>query len=215
MVIADHHKIYKNMELIILLFIALIVFVVVFIAKSFKSAPDAPQTASNQTHEELIQNANYLMSLMEVKRQAEERGDSDTVNAVLNMTYDGPLPEKLPDGSYTRLYELQDYNIAGINYRENIAAYLGDFEGYLKPDPDNEHDPNAIAVYHKDGHHLGFIPAGCTDNIRALDLPFPMTVFGYIEDDYDEDEHRRYFRGTVFLEIPDPNATHPYNPQMI
>ena len=54
------------------------------------------------------------MSLMEVKRQAEERGDSDTVNAVLNMTYDGPLPEKLADGSYSCIYTLYDYNIAGI-----------------------------------------------------------------------------------------------------
>lgn len=189
------------MELIILLFIALIVFVVVFIAKSFKSAPDAPQTASNQTHEELIQNANYLMSLMEVKRQAEERGDSDTVNAVLNMTYDGPLPEKLPDGSYTRLYELQDYNIAGINYRENIAAYIGDFEGYIKPDPDNEHDSNAIAVYAQDGHNLGFIPAGCTDNIRALGLPFPIAITGTIEQEHDEDENRDYFVGTVYLYV--------------
>lgn len=187
------------MELIILLFIALIVFVVVFIAKSFKSAPDAPQTAHNQTHEELIQNANYLMSLMEVKRQAEERVDSDTVNAVLNMTYDGPLPEKLADGSYSRIYTLYDYNIAGINYRDGIADYLGEFEGYLQPDPENEHDPNAIAVYHKDGHHLGFIPAGCTDQLRAFGRTFPISVTGEIEQEHDDDENRDYFVGTVYI----------------
>ena len=189
------------MELIILLFIALIVFVVVFIAKSFKSAPDAPQTASNQTHEELIQNADYLMSLIEVKRQAEELGDSDTVNAVLNMTYDGPLPEKLADGSYSRIYTLYYYNIAGINYRDGIADYLGEFEGYLQPDPENEHDPNAIAVYHKDGHHLGFVPAACTDYIRLLGKQFPIAITGTIDQEHDDIEDRYYFVGTVFMYV--------------
>ena len=156
---------------------------------------------SQPSSDDVLANANRLMLLMEVMRQAKLYGDSDTVQAVTNMTYDGPLPEKLPDGSYTRLYELQDYNIAGINYRENIAAYLGDFEGYIKPDPDNEHDPNAIAVYHKDGHQLGFIPAGCTDNIRALGLLFPIAIAGTIEQEHDEDENRDYFVGTVYLYV--------------
>ena len=174
-----------------------------FFSKLFgsKVEPVAQPIEEKQSDEELIQNLDNLMSLMEVKRQAEERGDSDTVQAVTNMTYDGPLPEKLPDGSYTRLYELQDYNIAGINYRENIAAYLGDFEGYLKPDHDNEHDPNAIAVYARDGHHLGFIPAGCTDNIRALGKPFPMPITGTIEQEHDDIEDRYYFVGTIFLYV--------------
>lgn len=216
MVIAAQHKNIQNVELIILLFIALIVFVVVFIAKSFKSAPDAPQTASNQTHEELIQNADYLMSLMEVKRQAEERGDSDTVNAVLNMTYNGTMPMQKPDGSYTCIYNpLWDFNLAGVNYRKNIRDYVGVFEGYLQPETDNEYDPDAIAVYHADGHHLGYIPQNCTDDIRDLELPFPIAIFGEIEEGYDYEENRNYFKGTVYLEIPDPNATHPYDPHTI
>ncbi len=167
----------------------------------FNSEPTAQPVEQPKTDAELVGDFKKMILLMEVKRQAEERGDEDTVNAVLNMTYDGPLPEKLPDGSYTRLYELQDYNIAGINYRENIAAYLGDFEGYLKPDPDNEHDPNAIAVCARDGHHLGFIPAGCTDNIRALGKPFPMPITGTIEQEHDDIEDRNYFVGTIFLYV--------------
>ena len=142
-----------------------------------------------------------MMLLMEVKRQAELYGDTDTVQEVLNMTYDGPMPEQQPDGSYYRIYELQDYNIAGINYRENVAAYLGDFEGYLKPDPDNEHDPNAIAVYARDSHHLGFIPAGCTDTIRALGKQFPISITGTIEQERDDIEDRYYFVGTVYLYV--------------
>lgn len=203
------------MELIILLFIALIVFVVVFIAKSFKSAPDAPQTAPNQTHEELIKNANYLMSLMEVKRQAEERGDEDTVNAVLNMTYNGTMPKRKPDGTYTSIYNpVWDYNISGINYRNGIKKYVGEFFGYLQPEPTNEYDPEAIAIYHSDGHHLGYIPQNCTQDIHALDLPFPIAIFGEIEEGYDYEENRNYFKGTVYLEIPDMNAKHPYNPKV-
>lgn len=174
-----------------------------FFSKLFgsKVEPVAQPIEEKQSDEELIKNLDNLMSLMEVKRQAEERGDSDTVNAVLNMTYDGPLPEKLADGSYSRIYTLYDYNIAGINYRENIAAYLGDFEGYLKPDPDNEHDQNAIAVYHKDGHHLGFVPAACTDYIRSLGKQFPIAITGTIDQEHDEIEDRYYFVGTVFLYV--------------
>lgn len=165
------------------------------------SEPVAQPVEQTKTDEELIGDVQKMMLLMEVKRQAKLYGDSDTVQAVNSMTYDGPIPEQLPDGSYSRVYELQDYNIAGINYRENIATYLGDFEGYLKPDPGNDHDPNAIAVYARDGHHLGFIPAGCTDNIRALGKPFPMPITGTIEQEHDDIEDRYYFVGTIFLYV--------------
>ena len=186
----------------LLLFTAVIIIVVVAIKLGKQdNAPTAQPVEQQKTDAELIGEAKRLMLLMEVKRQAELYGDTDTVQAVLNMTYDGPMPEQQPDGSYSRIYELQDYNIAGINYRENVAAYLGDFEGYLKPDPDNEHDHNAIAVYAQDGHHLGFIPAGCTDNIRALCLPFPIAITGTIEQEHDEDENRDYFVGTVYLYV--------------
>lgn len=165
------------------------------------SEPVAHPVEQQKTDEELIGDVQKMMLLMEVKRQAEARGDQETARACLNMTYDGPLPWRKEDGTYSCVYELQDYNISGINYRENITAYLGDFEGYLKPDPENEHDPDAIAVYARDGHHLGFIPAGCTDNIRALGKPFPMPITGTIEQEHDDIEDRYYFVGTIFLYV--------------
>lgn len=169
--------------------------------QSVQAQQPASKPDSQPSSDDVLANANRLMLLMEVMRQAKLYGDSDTVQAVNNMTYDGPLPEKLPDGSYTRIYELQDYNIAGINYRENIAAYLGDLEGYLKPDPDNEHDPNAIAVYAHDGHHLGFVPSACTDYIRSLGKQFPIAITGTITQEHDDIEDRYYFVGTVYLYV--------------
>lgn len=169
--------------------------------QNVKPAQTAQQPAPHKSANDVLADANRLMLLLEVKRQAEARGDKETAKACLDMTYDGPIPERRADGTYSCVYELQDYNIAGINYRENISAYLGDFEGYLKPDPENEHDPNAIAVYSRNGHHLGFIPAACTDHIRALGRPFPMPITGTIDQEKDETKNRYYFVGTVFIYV--------------
>ena len=188
------------MELILLFLVAFIIALVVFISKSIKFAQAAAHAATpDKSTEELLAESYRLVALIEVRRQAQMYGDAATVAAVDNMTYDGPLPDKLPDGTYTRVYVLHDYNISGINYRDGIAAYIGDFDGYLQPDQTNEHDPNAIAVFHKDGHHIGFIPAGCTDDIRAIGRQFPLAVTGTIEQDHDEVENRDYFVGTVYL----------------
>lgn len=167
--------------------------------QNVKPAQPAQQTAPQKSANDVLADANRMILLLEVLNQAKLYGDAATVKAVNDMTYEGPIPERLPDGSFTRIYELQDYNIAGINYRENVSAYLGDFEGYLKPDPENEHDPNAIAVYSRNGHHLGFIPAACTDHIRALGRPFPMPITGNIDQEHDDVENRYYFVGTVYI----------------
>ena len=185
--------------LITIIILAVIAVIAIAIFAGKRPAKSSPHTSSEPAHEQVIADANRLLLLAEVMRQAEARGDNDTVQAVKNMTYSGPLPKQRPDGSFSCVYELQDYNIAGINYREGIAAYIGDFYGYLQPDPNNEHDPNAIAVYAQDGHHLGFIPAGCTDFIHSLGKPFPMPVTGTIEQEHDELEHRDYFVGTVYF----------------
>lgn len=182
-----------------LISIAFLLVIAVIAIAIFAGKRPADTPSAQPSDNDALADANRLLPLAEVMRQAEARGDNDPVQAVKNMTYSGPLPEQRPDGSFSCVYELQDYNIAGINYREGIAAYVGDFNGYLQPDPDNEHDPNAIAVYAQDGHHLGFIPAGCTDFIRSLGRTFPMPVTGTIEQEHDETEDRDYFVGTVYF----------------
>ena len=55
--------------------------------------------------EDLIIHVNYLLTLGEVLRQAKERGDQVTADAVINMTYTGPLPTRNADGTYTSIYD--------------------------------------------------------------------------------------------------------------
>ena len=185
-------------------FLILIVIVVVTIKVIKDSPTEAVQ--DNTSTEEILANANYLLLLGEVKRQAEEHGDTETVQAVLNMTYKGPMPEKQPDGSFSSIYaNYLKCNIAGINFRKGINDYVGKFIGYLTPETTNQHDPNAIAIYHQDGHHLGYIPAEDTDDVRALGLPFPIRVYGEIEEDYDDTEDRKFFHGHILIEIPNMN----------
>lgn len=185
------------MEILIGLFIIAFIIVVVKLYKSAHAETEQIQL-SNPAHE------HNMILLAEVKRQAEEHNDQDTIQAVLNMTYDGPMPEQKPDGSYTSIYVAYlRYNIAGINYRKNVKDYVGKFKGYIQPEPTNQYDPNAIAVYAEDGHHLGYIPEAETYEIRELGIPFPIDFFGEIEECYDYDRQRNFFVGHILIEQPD------------
>ena len=196
------------MELLIGIAVIIIVVVAIKLGKQDKSS-----TAPVQPSQDKPQRGwQYMYLIGEVKRQAEERGDTETLQQALDLTYNGTMPHTKPDNTFTSIYNhVWDFNIAGINFRKGIKKYVGPFFGYLQPEPTNEYDPDAIAIYHSDGHHLGYIPQNMTDDIRDCGLPFTIQVWGDIEEDYDYDEKRHFFRGTVWMEIPDPNATRPYN----
>jgi hypothetical protein len=190
------------LELLLIIAVIVIMIIAIRLSKKDNVQPKQEEKIGQMLvdADQVLEEANHLILLSEVLRQAEEHGDTAIIQAVSDMKYDGPLPEKLPDGSFTSIYnDLLDYNIAGINYREGIAAYVGEFEGYLQPDNENEYDPNAIAIYAKDGHHLGFIPAKETDSIRALGVEFPIQVRGKIEECYDEEDSRTYYQGVVYV----------------
>lgn len=142
--------------------------------------------------------------LAEVKRQAEEHNDQDTILSVLNNTYNGPMPELKPDGSYTSIYVTYlRFKIAGINHRKRIRDYVGKCMGYIQPEPTNKFDQNAIAIYAEDGHHLGYIHQADTQEVRDLGIPFPINVFCEIEEDYDYDDSRSFFVGHILIELPE------------
>ena len=185
------------MEILCLIFI--IVLVILFV-KVYKSAN------SEQTYTQLPNPARELDKalLAEVKRQAEEHNDQDTILSVLNNTYNGPMPELKQDGSYTSIYVTYlRYKIAGINHRKRIRDYVGKCKGYIQPEPTNKYDPNAIAIYAEDGHHLGYIPQADTQEVRDLGLPFPIEVYCEIEEDYDYDDSRRFYVGHILIEQPE------------
>lgn len=40
--------------------------------------------------------------------------------------------------------------------------------GYIKSEPKNEHDPNAIAIYHDSGKHIGYIAKECIIEVKKF-----------------------------------------------
>ena len=76
-------------------------------------------------------------------------------------------------------FDIVEFNIAGMSHRDNIDEYLGEFKGTLEAEPDNAYDPNAIKVLAVDGHHVGYVPADMTSEIRD-NATLPCPCFCYI-----------------------------------
>jgi hypothetical protein len=140
--------------------------------------------------------------LVMARQRAEQQGDTESVQAIDNGTYKELLEQRAADreSKIAPGIEIYQYSIAGINYRKGIAAYLGRSTGYIKPEPTNRHDPNAIAVYSDDGHHLGYIPATDTYEVHSLRLLFPIPVSVDIEECHDDDD-RRFYVGEVTIQV--------------
>ncbi len=166
---------------------------------------------SDSTPEQALQRAQYLLQIAAVMEQSKEIGDEITHQDAMNMRYRGVLPVRLADGTFTNIYAGKlSFSIAGINYRDRIADYLGTFVGYVVPEPENEYDPDALAIYHSDGYRLGYIPADSTDYLRVLFPAFPVRCWGTVGSDVDydfdpdeEEEHpRTFFFGTIYIDNP-------------
>ena len=177
------------MEIIFVLFVIAIVAIIV---KVFRSKPDDTQRSSG------ILPAGLAMA----RQRAEQQGDTEAVQAIDSGTYKELLDQRAAarESKIAPSIEIYQYSIAGINYRKGIAAYIGRSTGYIKPEPTNRHDPNAIAVYAEDGHHLGYIPATDTYEVHSLRLRYPIPVSIEIEECY-EDDGRRFFVGEVTIKV--------------
>ena len=180
------------MEIIFVLFIIAIVAIIV---KIFRSKPDDTQRSSGS----------LPAGLAMARERSEQQGDTEAVH-IDNGTYKELLERRAAKRvqTITADDEIYSYSIAGINYRKGIAAYLGRSTGYIKPEPTNRHDPNAIAVYADDGHHLGYIPATDTYEVHSLRLRFPIPVSVDIEECYDDDD-RRFYVGEVSFQVKTKN----------
>ena len=173
-----------------------VIAIVVIIVKVFRSKPDDTQRSSGS----------LPSGLAMARQRAEQQGDTEAVQAIDNGTYKELLERRAAarESKIAPGIEIYQYSIAGINYRKGIAAYLGRSTGYIKPEPTNRHDPNAIAVYSDDGHHLGYIPATDTYEVHSLRLKFPIPVSVDIEECYDDDD-RRFYVGEVSFQVKTKN----------
>ena len=98
--------------------------------------------------------------------------NSDTQKSV-------PQPEaKQPEEKVRNI----DYysKIAGVYYHDTTLD-IGGFIGYIAPEPTNEHDPDAIAIYRHDDKLMGYIPKNRTNEIRKWSEKEILPCVGYIE----------------------------------
>ena len=76
-------------------------------------------------------------------------------------------------------FDMVRFNIAGIEYRDNIDEYLGESVGVLEAEPTNPYDPNAIKILAHDGNHVGYVPKDMTAEVRKV-ANLPCSCFFYI-----------------------------------
>lgn len=147
---------------------------------------------------------------LEILRQAKIVGDHDTIDAINNGTYDGPMPEEWTSGTYyNSIYpdKLLIMNIAGINHRSGIKSCIGDFKAVIMPEPKNEFDKYAIKIKHENGKHLGYIAENLTDMVRDFlghpdaenDTKWKHIVTGHIDEREDDTDYkvRKYYTGFI------------------
>ena len=184
----------------LLVFVAVVVIVIV--AVRIGRQDNIPSYRTSQPSPTSHRAGGLSDGLAFARQHAEETGDTEAVQAIDNGTYKELLEHRAAKRvqTITANDEIYSYSIAGINYRKGIAAYLGRSTGYIKPEPTNRHDPNAIAVYADDGHHLGYIPATDTYEVHSLRLRYPIPVSVDIEECYDDDG-RRFFVGEVTIKV--------------
>lgn len=70
--------------------------------------------------------------------------------------------------------------IAGVQYR-NSKQDIGGFVGYVRSEPDNSHDKNAIAVYRNDNKLLGYIPKDEQKSFREYSEKENLPCVGFIK----------------------------------
>lgn len=71
--------------------------------------------------------------------------------------------------------------IAGVQYRNDVQD-IGGFLGYIRSEPDNPHDKNAIAIYRNDNKLVGYIPKDEIKNFREWSAKENLPCIGFIKD---------------------------------
>lgn len=187
------------MELLIIIFVFVIIaFAIRSVIRSAKQDEREQLEKKELEDQKLIADAKRLTAMAELARQAKEHGDTVIYEAVMSSAYDGELPRKLADGGWEDLYAgTLRFPITGISFRENVS--VGRFAGYIIPEPQNEHDPNALKVVTVGNIHVGYIPKVQTDDVRVfVGNKFPADAVIQITD-FENDEGDTAFTGYVIV----------------
>lgn len=72
------------------------------------------------------------------------------------------------------------FDIAGTQYRDSLGNYLGEFDGWLEPEPNNPHDPTAVIVKHSSGKCLGYVPRNYDGDRVKDNHHYPRPCRGYL-----------------------------------
>lgn len=71
--------------------------------------------------------------------------------------------------------------IAGVQYH-NSTQDIGGFLGYIRSEPDNPRDKNALAIYRNDNKLIGYLPKSETNTFRNWSQKENLPCIGFIKD---------------------------------
>ena len=187
-------------------YIIILTAVALYIIFSWRSGNNKQDDAWNAPADEKPQRAPLTPAEKEAIRQADEVFDWDTHNAIVNGTYDGPLPE-YDLGFWSDIYpDIYRTKIAGINYCRGIKNLsMMTFPAKLVAEPKNKYDANAIRIEHaEDGRKLGYVPADETEAVRRFvndTLPYPCRAHIDEFEEWDDEKERDVTRlfGTIAI----------------
>lgn len=138
-------------------------------SKATKRNAEIRKRQKQEEDEKLMRNIERNLQLVTLMWQSKMVGDEQTYKDVCDCKFEGELPNKNENGSWTTPYQqILIMSVAGINYRSNIDKCIGIGTVRLVPDPKNEFDPKAIKVIHESGIHVGYIPSDRTDEVSRL-----------------------------------------------
>lgn len=148
--------------------LSIIVFLVgIFVNLGMIMKPDA-----NAVRKELA--VQIVIDLDELERREERKNKSTRTKA---QDEDDDEDDDFEDDEDD---ELSYYTrIAGVKYNTSYAD-VGGFLGYVRSEPDNKHDPNAIGIYRNDHKLIGHIAKVELEDFRAWSGKENLPCVGYI-----------------------------------
>lgn len=148
-----------------------------------KATPDLPATDTEDADEELDEELESLLEEDEEEGvefellltddeveivEAEQEAVRGHIAIPRDQYLDPPYPVQQKQAYYVGkkligLSPRKGYSrgwLVGMSYRGLLLTDIGKFEGYAEAQPNNPHDPHAIAIYREDHTHVGYLMRG-------------------------------------------------------